>query len=84
MIARQVNEAISNLFEKEEFKVTFGEVASDVDVTAKFKQLKFLIESRGNQALIHYGTDKVFDSSQISVHLAEQIEQIMRFQLIQD
>ncbi|MBG9450426.1 hypothetical protein ABE67_14105 [Cytobacillus firmus] len=80
MTQRQVNEAIAAFFIKNGSSVTFAETGIDVDAIAKVKSIKFYIESRENQALKYAGTDKVFDSSQISIHIAEQIEQIMRFQ----
>jgi len=80
MTQHQVNEAIATFFKNKGFKVTISETGNEIDVIAEYNAFNFLIESRGNQALRHYGTDKIFDSSQISIHLAEQVEQIMRFQ----
>lgn len=76
----QVNQAIAAFFEKKGCTVKFARNGTDVDLIAELKSCRFLIESRGNQAVNHMGTDRIFDSSQIGIHLAEQLEQIMRFQ----
>ncbi|MGD6961528.1 hypothetical protein ACQCVB_04920 [Fictibacillus phosphorivorans] len=51
-----------------------------MDVRAVKGQIELFFESRGNQALKNKGTDIVFDSSQIDIHLSEHISQIMKFQ----
>jgi hypothetical protein len=80
MTQQQVNEAIAIYFEEKGYSIKFGETGNEIDVKTELGTIEFLIESRGNQALKHSGTDKIFDSSQIGIHLAEQVHQIMRFQ----
>ncbi|WP_071394981.1 hypothetical protein [Bacillus tuaregi] len=76
----QVNQAIAAFFEKKGCTVKFAKNGTDVDLIAEYKSCKFLIESRGNQAVTQTGTNQVFDNCQIGLHLSEQLEQIMRFQ----
>lgn len=78
----KVNQNIARFFKKKGFIIEFSEINSEVDVKALLHPFHFHIESRGNQAMRNVGSDIVFDSSQISIHLAEQIEQIMRFQQV--
>jgi hypothetical protein len=80
MTSDDVNQIIDEYLNKKEFTVTIGSHFSDVDIRAVKDNYELIIESRGNQAYKNKGTDKVFDSSQIDIHLSEHITQIMRFQ----
>jgi hypothetical protein len=80
MTPNDVNQIIADYLNKKEFTITIGSHISEVDIRAVKGNYELFIESRGNQAYKNKGTDKIFDSSQIDIHLSEQITQIMRFQ----
>ncbi|MFU1991969.1 hypothetical protein [Priestia megaterium] len=82
MTPDKVTEIVYKYLSENGFMVTRGSSNSDVDVRAKKNSYELIIESRGNQAYKNRGTDKVFDGSQIDIHLSEHITQIMRFQQI--
>lgn len=59
------------------FKLKAVESKNDADFCAWKEGWKLLIEVRGNQAVKH-DADTVFDSSQISIHLAEQVQVLLK------
>ncbi|WP_100399157.1 hypothetical protein [Bacillus sp. FJAT-44742] len=75
----KITTAVAADLERKGFETTFGNHQSAIDLRAAKGELIFHIESRGNQALAHIGTNKVYKTDQISIHLPEQVNQIMRF-----
>lgn len=50
-----------------------------IDIKAKINNKYIIVKSRGSQAMSH-DANTVFDGSQIRIHVAEQVEKIMRVQ----
>lgn len=80
MTPTEINDLISEKLKKIGFYVKGGDKAQDVDIRAIKGEYELIIESRANQANKNKGTDMVFESSQLDIHLSEQVTQIMRFQ----
>lgn len=80
MTPTEVNDFISEKLQQKGFIVKRGTSHSEVDIRATKDEFELIIESRGNQAYKNKGTDKVFESSQLDIHLSEHVTQIMRFQ----
>lgn len=75
-----VNEVIEAILMKCGFTIVRGTAHSEVDIRARKSDIELIVESRGNQAYKNKGTDIVFDSTQLDIHLSEQVTQMMRFQ----
>lgn len=80
MTPSDVNNIIAELLQQKGFNVKKGTSHSEVDIRAIKDGFELIIESRGNQAYKNKGTDQVFESSQLDIHLSEHVTQIMRFQ----
>ncbi|MEH7744734.1 hypothetical protein V7659_06715, partial [Neobacillus drentensis] len=80
MTPNDVNDSIVNYLEIKGFSVVRGTTHSEEDIRAVKNDLELIIESRGNQAYKNFGTDIVFDGSQLDIQLSEQLTQTMRFQ----
>jgi hypothetical protein len=72
-----VNQCIVAFLETNGFDVSLMGPRDDIDIIAVRDQMTFYIESRGNQAAMHTG-DKLFDSSQLDIHLSEQVTTLMK------
>jgi hypothetical protein len=73
----QCEDIISSFLQKKEFEFKVVDTKNDADLHATKLGWKLLIEARGNQAKGH-GMDTVFDSTQIGIHLAEQVQLMLK------
>lgn len=80
MTPTEINDLISEKLQKLGFYVKRGNKDPEVDIRAIKGEYELIIECRGNQAKKNKGTDLVFESSQLDIHLSEHVTQIMRFQ----
>jgi hypothetical protein len=80
MTRDQANEHIAEFLTKRSFNnVECGISNSEVDVRAEKLGWRVKVESKGSRARAHTG-DTVFDSSQLWIHLCEQVGTFMRYQ----
>jgi hypothetical protein len=77
MKKEDVNQCIVAFLETNGFDVSLMGQRDEIDIIAVRDNMKFYIESRGNQATMHTG-DKLFDSSQLDIHLSEQVTTLMK------
>ncbi|MZQ80687.1 hypothetical protein GQF01_00770 [Paenibacillus sp. 5J-6] len=75
---KDVCESIVYDFLKEKgFQFKAVDSRNDADLCALKSGYKLLVETRGNQAKAH-NADTVFDSAQLSIHLAEQVQVLLK------
>jgi len=80
LTSTEVNDLIAKSLQKHGFFVKRASRDQEADIRAIKGEYELIIESRGNQAKKNQGTDMVFESSQLDIHLSEHVTQIMRFQ----
>ena len=69
---------VCEFLKKKDFEFQTVDNRNDADIRALKLGWQLLIETRGNQAKSH-AEDMVFDSTQISIHFAEQIQVLLKF-----
>ncbi|RTE07825.1 hypothetical protein [Paenibacillus whitsoniae] len=74
---QQCEAIICSFLQGQGFDLKVIDSRNDADLQAAKAGHKLLIETRGNQAMAH-DANTVFDSTQISIHLAEQIQLMMK------
>jgi hypothetical protein len=77
MNKNQCEAIVRKYLEEKDFQFKTVDTKNGVDLIASKLGWKLFIETRGNQAMKH-PADKVFDSTQISIHLAEQIQLLLK------
>ncbi|RYI26662.1 hypothetical protein EVU96_20065 [Bacillus infantis] len=80
MTPTYINNYIAKKLQGSGFYIKMANIGQELDVRAIKNNYELMIETRGNQAKKNYGTDLVFEGSQLDIHLSEQVTQIMRFQ----